>query len=644
MMVQTDEELNEEYDVGGLGDIETEKFNQHTNESDIRLDEKHHVDEQIDNSPTRVYPNQAALSIPVRDKLVKHATSSTPGLEEVDLSSDDSPPPLLPSSVEEPEVRIPTPSLDNPETLFNAARCGNFHELLSLLKASPDKWAYVINLRDQDGHSLLHWAALFNAVDFIRLSANACGDLSSWINTRSNNGQTPIMWAVIKGHVETMNVLFNEFGANLTCVDSLKADCAILAVQHHQYNAVLLIHKWLPGTSPFDKRDSSGCSSVHWAAYKGDLLMLRLLHYLKADMNAIDNQGMSPIHRATGEGWAEAALFLMEKCGANTKLVNNKNETPIDVAKRLGNKSLQYALSRNPDEMKEETGGNWILSAIYCVVLSVTVISFFNDLYAESSSVFRIVFVSVVVCLIYSFSDLLISDPGFVEKRSYGRSAVEDLQAKLESPKGIVGPDEGLQRICVTCWESKDIEKRMKHCSVCDRCVESFDHHCGWINNCVAEKNHREFIVMVFSTWLGIAMYIYMSINQAVYSRLPSLIDFLWNKPFIFPLWIVYLVVFPWLTILLGAQIRSIAINMNTNELMNMHRYAHFWEGPLNVIAHHHEHTGSCNHGDSHGGRRFKNPFDQGGIFANCMYFWFRRGAKKYKKLPQNEIEMAHVV
>lgn len=632
MMAHPDEESHEGAPGGGLGDIEADKSNQHSSN-------------EVGNSGSPISPKKVELSIPVKDA-TKHVSSSSPGLEEVDLSSDASPPPLLPSSVEEPEIKPETPSLDIPETMFNAARCGDFNEILSLLKANQEKWTHVIKLRDQDGHSLLHWAALFNAVDFIRLSCNACGpELGSWINARSNNGQTPIMWAVIKGHIETMKVLFNDFGANLTYTDSLKADCAILAVQHHQYNAVLLIHKWLPGSSPFDKRDSSGCSSVHWAAYKGDLLMLRVLHYLKADMNAIDNQGMSPLHRATGEGWAEAALFLMEKCGANPKLVNNKNETPIDVAKRLGNKSLHYALSRTPEEMKEETQTHWVLSAVYAVILSVTVISFFNDLYADASSLFRVVFVGVVVCIIYSFSDLLVSDPGFVEKRPHGRSAIEDLQAKLDSAKGVIAPEDGLQRICVTCWEAKDIERRMKHCSVCDRCVESFDHHCGWINNCVAEKNHREFIVMVSSTWTGIAMYVYMSIRQAVYTRLPSLIDFLWNKPFVFPLWVVYLFVLPWLTILLGAQLRSIAINMNTNELMNMHRYAHFWEGPLNVIAHNHEHTGPCNHGDSHsGGRRFKNPFDKGGIVANCMYFWFRRGAAKYKQLPQNEIEMTHVV
>jgi hypothetical protein len=40
---------------------------------------------------------------------------------------------------------------------------------------------------------------------------------------------------------------------------------------------------------------------------------------------------------------------------------------------------------------------------------------------------------------------------------------------------------------------------RSRHCSICNRCVERFDHHCPWINGCVGTGNHGPFAIFIFS-------------------------------------------------------------------------------------------------------------------------------------------------
>ena len=591
--------------------------------------------------------------------------------------------PLSPPPLEE----IPLESIKDPlalENLFHLARTGDFSSLISLLNSNESGWLVALGARDPDNHTLLHWASLFNSTDFIsRLCKFAAtkndetSPVSDLVNARSSNGQTAFMWACLKGHLECMRLLYHEFSADIAAFDSLRADGGILAVQHHQHNAMLLIWRWRKeGRHPFDLADSMGCTAVHWAAYKGDILALRILKYMGADMNMVDNSGMTPLHRATGEGWNDCAVFLVSQCSSDANLKNSKNESPIDIARRLENKSLLISLAMAMDKRQrlagqksdatwlEESFGDdpdiqfrWALPAIFVVCISCVAISFLSDFTVSEiprTHWASIVFISCVVGSILLFSFLVTGDPGVVPKRMKGKSALEDLAESLDNPGKIsAGENQNdISRICFTCWEWKGL--RTKHCSVCDVCVDGFDHHCGWLNNCVAEKNHREFIVMVLLVFIGSAFYLGISIS--VFWQSQTTIWTVWyERPLLIPCWIINGFICPWLAMLTGHQLRTIALNLNTNEMMNMHRYAHFWDGPLTVAGiipsssshdhhDHHECDNSSHHHHGPSGRKFRNPFDQGSVWKNCMYFWFRKGNNARQKHVYSEIELAEYV
>jgi palmitoyltransferase len=41
------------------------------------------------------------------------------------------------------------------------------------------------------------------------------------------------------------------------------------------------------------------------------------------------------------------------------------------------------------------------------------------------------------------------------------------------------------------------VTEKAKHCSSCNKCIYSFDHHCIWLNTCIGGKNYRLFLLML---------------------------------------------------------------------------------------------------------------------------------------------------
>eukprot|EP01064_Diplonema_japonicum_P003481 TRINITY_DN12235_c0_g1_i1.p1 TRINITY_DN12235_c0_g1~~TRINITY_DN12235_c0_g1_i1.p1 ORF type:complete len:410 (+),score=74.05 TRINITY_DN12235_c0_g1_i1:68-1231(+) len=127
----------------------------------------------------------------------------------------------------------------------------------------------------------------------------------------------------------------------------------------------------------------------------------------------------------------------------------------------------------------------------YLLMISVAVVFYFwgvFPLYMKSlvSEIHYITAPGSVFLAGYCFVKACYSDPGTVTRENH------TIQAYPYDEKLFCS-----NQNCVTCLTVKPA--RSKHCSLCNRCVLKFDHHCGWLNNDVGEKNYKWFLAFLIS-------------------------------------------------------------------------------------------------------------------------------------------------
>jgi len=252
--------------------------------------------------------------------------------------------------------------------LAAAVKAGDKAAVQSLLQQRVD-----VNAAEVDGTTALHWAVRNDDMDLvdrlIRANANvkaanrygvtplylACVNGNATMiekllnagaeaNAISSEGETALMTAARTGKVDAVRVLIAH-GADVNAKETWHGETALMWAVSQKHEAVAreliakgadvsarsTVNKWdrQQSAEPREKwLPLGGLTALEFAARNGCAACIPALVDGGADVNGVDQDGISPLLSALINGQYDAAAMLIEK-GANPNIADRTGRTPL---------------------------------------------------------------------------------------------------------------------------------------------------------------------------------------------------------------------------------------------------------------------------------------------------------------------------
>ncbi|CDW81974.1 dhhc zinc finger domain containing protein [Stylonychia lemnae] len=391
----------------------------------------------------------------------------------------------------------------------------------------------VISMRDARKFSVLAFSCYKNSEECFIILYNQASEnnlakasyeqkrsiLTQWVNEVTDDEFSALHFATYQGNYQIIKFLMENTDADIYKKNKFGSTVLHIAAQGDQAMPIYYFGH-IRGMN-INIPDNKMSTPLHWAVYSRSEVALNYILSLNPDLAAKDSKGHTALHLAV-----KSVEHLKSTRPVRSLLLKGADREAKD---NEGRKARDYISDNLPDPIRRDLKN--ILAKqryIECMMIKTPLVPlkpnhdsqilFWVLSFIVYFSLYFILYPNLPVWY-YSVSSTMVGlkmylpfilatrrDPGILKN-------TDEHQIDFMELMKVFTPSE----LCPDCKVIRT--PRSRHCSICNVCVERFDHHCVWLNNCVGIKTHG--LYLSFLTFLWVLCLLVMCISMDCLGRGP---------------------------------------------------------------------------------------------------------------------------